>query len=430
MHGRCRALIVAFVVVSMLVPVSVAASNAGELPPGGTFSDDNGNIHEGNIEAIAARGITKGCNPPGNDLYCPGSSVTRGEMAAFLVRAMGLPAAATDFFSDDDGSVFEADINRLAAAGITKGCNPPADDLFCPFANVTRGQMAGFLVRTFGYDGNIGANVFSDTIGSVFVADIDRLAAVGVTKGCNPPDNTRFCPDDDVERDQMATLLARALGLAPIIPPPVTVCTAQGSIPEAECDALVTLLDTTGGDEWTDRTGWATAPDPCTWYGVTCFGGSVTMLWLSKNRLSGSMPVELEALTNLILLSLADNQLTGSIPTELGNLTDLKYLYFHNNQLSGPIPTELGNLTDLLYLYLHNNQLSGPIPAELGNLTDLRYLYLANNALSGPVAGALRQLDGSLYFLYLNGQTGCLTSSVPGLADWLASYDQLWNDGC
>ncbi len=406
MHGRCRTLIVAFVAVSMLLAVSVAASDAGELPPGGTFSDDNGNIHEGNIEAIAARGITKGCNPPGNDLYCPGSSVTRGEMAAFLVRAMGLPAAATDFFSDDDGSVFEADINRLAAAGITKGCNPPANDLFCPYANVTRGQMAGFLVRTFGYDDNIGANVFFDTVGSVFASDIDRLAAAGVTKGCNPPDNTRFCPDDDVERDQMATFLARAVGLVPIIPPPVTVCMTQGSIPEAECDALVALLDATGGDRWIDRTGWATTPDPCTWYGVTCSGGSVTMLWLSKNRLSGSIPVEFETLTNLILLSLADNQLSGSIPAELGNLTDLKYLY------------------------LHNNQLSGSIPAELGNLTDLRYLYLANNALSGPVAGALRQLDDSLYFLYLNGQTGCLTASVPGLADWLASYDQLWNDGC
>ncbi len=42
--------------------VLAVASFAGDLPPGGTFSDDNGNIHEGNIEAIAAEGVTKGCN--------------------------------------------------------------------------------------------------------------------------------------------------------------------------------------------------------------------------------------------------------------------------------------------------------------------------------------------------------------------------------
>ena len=38
---------------------------AGQLPPGGTFTDDNGNEHEGMIEAIAAAGITLGCNPKG-----------------------------------------------------------------------------------------------------------------------------------------------------------------------------------------------------------------------------------------------------------------------------------------------------------------------------------------------------------------------------
>src|SRR5690606_41676174 len=59
------------------------------------------------------------------------SRVSRGQMAAFLVRALGLPAAANRFV-DDDGSVFEGDIGALAAAGITRGCNPPANDEFCP----------------------------------------------------------------------------------------------------------------------------------------------------------------------------------------------------------------------------------------------------------------------------------------------------------
>jgi hypothetical protein len=103
----------------------VAAANAA-LPPGGTFVDDNGNVHEANIEAIAAAGITKGCNPPTNNRFCPDDSVTRGQMAAFLVRALGLTDnGGGNRFVDDNGSTFEGDIDRLATAGITKGCNPP-----------------------------------------------------------------------------------------------------------------------------------------------------------------------------------------------------------------------------------------------------------------------------------------------------------------
>ena len=110
------------------------------LPPGGSFVDDDGNVHEGGIEAIAAEGITRGCNPPVNDRYCPDRSVTRGEMAVFLSRALGLAAPSRDYFSDDEGHVFEGGINRLAAAGITQGCNPPANSRFCPDRGMTRGR--------------------------------------------------------------------------------------------------------------------------------------------------------------------------------------------------------------------------------------------------------------------------------------------------
>jgi hypothetical protein len=41
------------------------------------------------IESLAAAGITQGCNPPLNDRFCPDKSVTRGQMAAFLARALG-----------------------------------------------------------------------------------------------------------------------------------------------------------------------------------------------------------------------------------------------------------------------------------------------------------------------------------------------------
>ncbi len=198
-----------------------AGAAAASLPPGGTFVDDDGNIHEPNIEAIAAAGITRGCNPPTNNRYCPDSSATRGQMAAFMRRAFSLPASSIDFFVDDDNSVFEGDINALAAAGVTKGCNPPANDRFCPDGKVTREQMAAFLNRAFNYPAT-GTDFFVDDDDSIFEADINAIADAGVTKGCNPPANDRYCPKDNVKRDQMASFLARALSLPPITPPPAT----------------------------------------------------------------------------------------------------------------------------------------------------------------------------------------------------------------
>ena len=421
----------------MLMSVFAVASYAGELPPGGTFSDDNGNVHEGNIEAIAAQGITKGCNPPANDRFCPDASVTRGQMAALLGRGLDLPTSSTDFFSDDDGSLFEVDINRLAAAGITRGCNPPANDAYCPDADITRGEMAAFLVRAFGYSNTGGGGAFVDTSGSAFAADIDRLASVGVTKGCNPPDNDRYCPDDDVQRDQMASFLARALGLTPIVPQDPSAwsgCATQSSIPESECAALVALYNMTAGDQWTQRTGWLTDPNPCAWYRVTCSAGSVTDLNLDGNRLSGSIPVELASLTELTRLVLSSNELSGSLPPELGNLTNLARLWISGNQLSGSLPPELGNLTNLsdlrladtalsgslppelgnlanlTDLYMDGAQLSGPIPAELGNLTNLRVLSLTQNQLSGPIPAELGNLTNLRSLDLLDNQ---LSGSIP-----------------
>lgn len=137
----------------MGILLSRFVTRAFVFPPGSgdSFVDDDGSVFEADIERLAAAGITKGCNPPANDWFCPDAPVTRGQMAAFLNRVMVLPPPGSTTFGDDDGSPFEADIERLAAAGITKGCNPPDNDLFCPNAPVTRGQMAAFLNRAFGY---------------------------------------------------------------------------------------------------------------------------------------------------------------------------------------------------------------------------------------------------------------------------------------
>ena len=179
----------------------------------GAFDDDDGSIFEADINWLADQGITLGCNPPDNNLFCPSDPVTRGQMAAFLVRALDLTAGAgSDVFGDDDGSIFEPDIEKLEAAGVTQGCNPPVNDSYCPGDGVTRGQMAAFLVRGLGYTFAGTGNLFVDDDGSIFEPDIEKLAAAGVTQGCNPPENDRFCPNDLVTRAQMAAFLHRALG--------------------------------------------------------------------------------------------------------------------------------------------------------------------------------------------------------------------------
>ncbi len=205
----------------LLIVLAALPAAAAELPPGGSFFDDDGSVHEGYIEAIAALGVTRGCNPPANDRYCPEDPVTRGQMAAFLHRALDpilVPGPAVGFI-DDDTSEFEADIEWLASVGVTKGCNPPGNDRFCPDDPVTREQMAAFLVRAFGYTDASGGGFEDVVTDSVFLTDINRLATAGITKGCNPPDNTRFCPTRSVTRAEMATFLGRALGLTPTVPP-------------------------------------------------------------------------------------------------------------------------------------------------------------------------------------------------------------------
>ncbi|CAN5869829.1 hypothetical protein BH23ACT5_BH23ACT5_24700 [soil metagenome] len=175
------------------------------------FVDTDSHLFEEDIEWLAGAKVTRGCNPPVNDRFCPDDPVTRGQMAAFLVRALGLPATAEDYFDDIAQSVFEADINALAAAAVTRGCNPPANDLYCPGQAVTREQMASFLVRALQLEATE-AETFVDIEGSVHATDIETLASSGITRGCNPPVNDRFCPNDTVTRGQMAAFLRRALG--------------------------------------------------------------------------------------------------------------------------------------------------------------------------------------------------------------------------
>ena len=175
-------------------------------PPG--FNDIDGHLFENAINWLAFEEITVGCNPPSNTNFCPDDRVTRGEMAVFISRALHLPAPAADHFSDDAGKFYEGASNRLFEAGITQGCGA---NRYCGDRSLPREEMAAFLARTLSLP-VASTDYFVDDSTSQFQGAINKIAAAGITLGCNPPANDRFCPRDLVTRGQMAAFFKRAWG--------------------------------------------------------------------------------------------------------------------------------------------------------------------------------------------------------------------------
>lgn len=200
----------------------------------------------------------------------------------------------------------------------------------------------------------------------------------------------------------LAVLFACEKEPGPLQPEPVPVpsfalltydCLVQAGIPATECQALVSLYESTNGDAWVRNQGWLSAANPCDWHGVTCLGGSVARLELQNNALSGPIPPELEGLGGLEVLDLFGNRLTGSIPPQMGNLSSLEVLNLTYNQITGPLPSALGDLGNLRVLFAFGNQLSGPIPPELGRLSNLLHLSFGANRLTGSIPPEIGNLD-------------------------------------
>jgi hypothetical protein len=169
------------------------------------------------IERLYYAGVTGGCSAtPFN--YCPDAPVTRAQMAVFLLRGIHGSAyvppavgAGTNFTDVPVGYWADKWIKQLAAEGITSGCGA---GIYCPEANVSRAQMAVFLLKAKhgpAYSPPAPSGVFSDVpIGYWADKWIERLAAEGITAGCGVG---IYCPDDNVTRAQMAIFLVRTFGL-------------------------------------------------------------------------------------------------------------------------------------------------------------------------------------------------------------------------
>jgi hypothetical protein len=169
------------------------------------------NPFHADIVTIAQAGITAGC---GGGNYCPTSDVSRAQMAVFLLKAKNgssyVPPVQGPFFIDVPNGAFAADwINQLYAIGVTRGCG---NGNYCPDGSVTRAQMAVFLLKTLVggyYNPDFGPQVFGDVPQFSFAANyILDLYNRGITGGCSASP-LLYCPDNPVNRGQMAVFLVR-----------------------------------------------------------------------------------------------------------------------------------------------------------------------------------------------------------------------------
>ena len=190
--------------------------NLGVDEPG--FDDVPDGTHRQSIDALRNEGILEGteCGP---DLFCPRQPIKRWMMAVWLVRvrdgADPDPVPESRFADAGADRWWTPYVERLAELEVTRGCDT-APARFCPYDRVTRGQMASFLKRAFDLPEGLSSG-FTDIAGSSHAEAIDAVAAAGITRGCLVFPS-RYCPNANTSKGQMATLLARALNLVPRAP--------------------------------------------------------------------------------------------------------------------------------------------------------------------------------------------------------------------
>src|SRR4051794_1513753 len=184
----------------------------GQVPSAGFADVPASDVHLPSIDCMVWWHVANGSS---RHIYNPTGQVNRGQMASFIARMIDatvatLPPAASDHFADDNGSAHEANINRLAEAGIVSG---RADGTYGPTDPVTRAQMATFLVNAYefvGPDLTSSGDAFPDDNGNTHEDNINKAAEAGFAGG--RADGT-YGPNDVVLRDQMASFLARVLDL-------------------------------------------------------------------------------------------------------------------------------------------------------------------------------------------------------------------------
>ncbi len=162
------------------------------------------------VNLFKATKITSGCSVSD---YCPALNVTRAEMAIFIVRAVlggdTFTYSQTPHFNDVQPAAFGfAWIQKMYELGITAGCGPA---LYCPNDSVTRAQMAVFIIRA-----RYGSQTVFDYTPTPYFADvpttgfaynyIQRMKEDNITSGCSV---SNYCPANLVTRGDMAVFVMR-----------------------------------------------------------------------------------------------------------------------------------------------------------------------------------------------------------------------------
>lgn len=232
-HGRATRLIaggvlgltaLSFAPSSAGAAISTAAFCAGVTSGSSGFTDlALAGVHANNVECLKASGVTAGTSAT---TYSPQQNVSRAQMATFIANmidranALDAPggtaipdlptaAASTDRFTDDETSIHENNINRLAQAGIISGTSATT---FSPNANVSRAQMASFIAQALAFirGGALpeGADAFTDDETSEHEANINRLATADIVDGVG---GGLYNPSGLVSRAQMASFIVQAM---------------------------------------------------------------------------------------------------------------------------------------------------------------------------------------------------------------------------
>ncbi|MEX2620905.1 MAG: S-layer homology domain-containing protein [Egibacteraceae bacterium] len=169
------------------------------------FCDLGDSVHREAILRLHERGVVNGC---ADGQFCPSGRVTRGQMATMTARALELTAQDSGHFTDVPASHTHADgIHALYEHGIVKG----DAGRFYPDREVRRDQMATFLYQGLDFSAS-GTSHFSDVAGNVHEQAINSLADHDVTRGDG---SGLYLPARPIRRDQIASLIDRALRAAP-----------------------------------------------------------------------------------------------------------------------------------------------------------------------------------------------------------------------
>ncbi|MCM3733443.1 S-layer homology domain-containing protein [Fictibacillus nanhaiensis] len=182
----------AAVVASVVAPVAGAAASYTDVKAGSWYEEAVNYV----TEVGYMQGTGKGFEPE--------SKMTRAQAAQLFTNIFGIEDKnlKEDFSDVSDKAWYRDAVAAVLEHGIMNGIG---NGKFAPEANLTRGQLAAIVVRAYGFEGAEGSEQsFSDIKGHMFEEEISILASLGLVNGVGAG---KFAPDANVTRAQMAQII-------------------------------------------------------------------------------------------------------------------------------------------------------------------------------------------------------------------------------